>query len=59
MARTRLYIDWLFPRRIHPTDYLHSGVFASVLRHRAGRGKSVVQADLLAVVLVSGVLQKP
>ena len=58
MARTRLYIDWLFPRRIHPTDYRHPAVYVAVVQ--AGRVEShrSVKTLMAAVVLVDWVLRK-
>ena len=57
MARTRLYIDRLFPRRIHPTDYRHPAVYVAVVQ--AGRVESQrrIEKVLVAVVLVGWVLR--
>ena len=57
MARTRFYINRLHPWRIHFTDFSHPAVYAFVVQ--AGRVESYrsVEKVLVAVVLVSGVLQ--
>jgi len=57
MARTRFYIDWLYPRRIHPTDYRHPAVYAFVVQ--AGRVESQrrIEKVLVAVVLVDGTVE--
>jgi hypothetical protein len=57
MARTRFYIDWLFPRRIHFTDFSHPAVYAAVVQ--AGRVENYrrIETVLVAVVLVDWVLR--
>ena len=58
MARTRLYIDRLYPWRIHPADFSHPTVYAAMVQ--AGRVESYrsIEKVLAAVVLVDWVLQK-
>jgi hypothetical protein len=57
MARTRLYIDWLYPWGVHLTDFSHPAVYAAVVQ--VGRVESYrsVEKVLVAVVLADGTVE--